>query len=345
MKNLCSANTAKNQGVQKELVSSFLSSVYLSEQSSVFRTQITELITKDSAKVIQLVNEQIKQFEQISNKKDYYRCAFFLKVLQDNIELFNGFNSWYSGWVFTLLDFLEKAKKYKNTVKAIVVDPNLPLGRYADLYASIPNFRTGTKSVSNKQITFDYLFDYRSSYSNDILTDSVFEKVQSFVFNFKDGKHSPILPIILAYHIYVKYGDLLKQGNVCLCIIPSSTAQRSQDRFRSLTREISTLLGIEDGYEYITRKVDRLDSREQIKSKIDVLQGVEFSKELAGKQVILLDDVLTMGTSVLKFNQHLKQVGVKSVQNIVLAKTYYHLGNKLPMAELVELNKGIFNLL
>ncbi|QQU02133.1 phosphoribosyltransferase [Myroides odoratus] len=345
MKNLCSANTAKNQGGQNKLVSNFLSSVYLSKHSNTLRTQIVEFISKDSAKVIQLVDEQIKQFEQISNEKDYYRCAFFLKVLQDNIELFKGFDSLYGAWVFTLIDYLEKAEKYKNTAQAIVVDPNLPLVKYADLGPSIPKFRTETKLVSGKQITFDYLFDYRSTYSNDILTDSVFEKVQSFVFDFKNGKHSPILPIILAYHIYVKYGALLKQGNVCLCIIPSSTAQRSQDRFRPLTREISKLLGIEDGYGYITRKVDRSDSREQTKSKIDVLQGVEFSKDLAGKQVILLDDVLTMGTSVLRFNEHLKQEGVKSVHNIVLAKTYYHKGNNLSMPQLIELNKGIFNLL
>ncbi|AJH14525.1 phosphoribosyltransferase [Myroides profundi] len=314
--------------------------IYLVGKSDLTQEKKIEFIKAEKDNIIKELHKCLREFGKIKTKYDYQLLSFYLQVLQDNIILFKDLE--YSNFVVDIVDKLNEGEKYSVESDMIEIDKSLPISKYKELCALVPDFRTH----QGDSCEFDYLFDYKSNYSEDVLVDPIFGKIQSeFVYDFKKGIRSIVLSLIIAYHLYRKYGELLKQGNVCICVIPSSTKPRCELRFQELINKVSYLLGIENGFELITRSTDRLDSREQCKKNIDVLEGVSFSSKLKGKTVILLDDVSTMGTSVSKFNDKLKEVGAHKVQSIVLAKTYYVRGNNLPMPELIELNKSIYNLL
>ncbi|MDM1350937.1 phosphoribosyltransferase [Myroides marinus] len=290
----------------------------------------------------------ISDVETINNPVVYYQVNYCYNLLQRYIGAFNHHTDAYNSISIELREKLISANAFKSTLSSstLTIDPKLPLSIYSDLCQRVPMARSYTKWVSGEKISLDYLFDYRSSYSMNILVDPIFKSVsEDFIYNFKEGEYSEMLPIILATHIYKKYKNVLDKGNVCLCVIPSSTKDRSNLRFKALIKKVSYLLSIENGFDLITRSKDRKDSREQNKHSIDVLDGVNFDAKLNGKTVILLDDVTTMGTSIQKFDQKLKQLGVNQAIDIVLAKTYYVIGTNLPMPELIKANKDLYNLL
>lgn len=289
----------------------------------------------------------ISDVESIDNPIVYNQVKYCYDLLQRYIAAFDHHTAAYNSISITLRKKLINASAFKSSLPStITIDSKLPLSIYPDLCQKIPVARSCTKLVSGEKISLDYLFDYRSNYSIDILTDPIFKAVsEDFIHNFKEGEYSDMLPIVLATHIYKKHKDILDKGNVCLCVIPSSTKDRNNFRFKALIKKVSYLLSIENGFDLITRSKDRKDSREQSKITIDVLDGVNFDAKLKGKTVILLDDVITMGTSIQKFEKKLMQIGTSKVINIVLAKTFYVKGVNLPMPELIKTNKDLYNLL
>ncbi|MDM1465383.1 phosphoribosyltransferase family protein [Myroides odoratimimus] len=304
------------------------------------------LVRKNAEQILKGVSVFL-DVDSINSSFVYNQVNYCYDLLQRYIAAFDHHTEAYNSISFALREQLDKASVFKSSLpSSITIDSKLPLSIYTDLCQKLPEVRNCTKWVSGEKISLDYLFDYGSYYTRDILTDPIFKTVsEGFIHKFKEGEYSDILPVVIATHIYKKYKTILEKNNVCLCVIPSSTKERNNLRFNALIQQVCYLLSIENGFDLITRSKDRKDSREQRKDEIDVLDGVSFDGKLKGKTVILLDDVTTIGTSILKFNKKLIEVGVNQVINIVLAKTYFGKGINLPMAELIKANKDLYDLL
>ena len=82
---------------------------------------------------------------------------------------------------------------------------------------------------------------------------------------------------------------------------------------------LSEWLGITDGFKAIWIEEDR----KQLKGKDkDILRNLQFTRRyIRGKNVVLLDDVLTTGESFRPLQRKMKQLGALSVIGVFLGKT------------------------
>ena len=172
-------------------------------------------------------------------------------------------------------------------------------------YSSIGGFRYG------------YCFDYYpvSRFPSVSYQD---QENRRSVWNFKDG----------AYSIGLKYlkdfidGNYTREEmkNLAVCVIPASTVSKNNLRFKTLCSKIAEELPIINGFDFISIAYDRNDSREHKSS--NTVANLNFSNSVYGKNVVLVDDVTTRGTSFLQVATLLKQKGALSVTGFFLGKTY-----------------------
>ena len=172
-------------------------------------------------------------------------------------------------------------------------------------YSSIGGFRYG------------YCFDYYpvSRFPSVSYQD---QENRRSVWNFKDG----------AYSIGLKYlkdfidGNYTREEmkNLAVCVIPASTVSKNNLRFKTLCSKIAEELPIINGFDFISIAYDRNDSREHKSS--NTVANLNFSNSVYGKNVVLVDDVTTRGTSFLQVATQLKQKGALSVTGFFLGKTY-----------------------
>ena len=103
--------------------------------------------------------------------------------------------------------------------------------------------------------------------------------------------------------------------------IPASTRERQRKRFPVVCYYLSEWLGITDGFKTIWIEEDREQLRGKGKDK-DILRNLQFTRRyIRGKNVVLLDDVLTTGESFRQLKRKMKQLGALSVIGVFLGKT------------------------
>lgn len=80
-------------------------------------------------------------------------------------------------------------------------------------------------------------------------------------------------------------------------------------------------LGIADGFKAIWIEEDREQLKGKGKDK-DILQNLQFTRRyIKGKNIVLLDDVLTTGESFRQLKRKMEQLGALSVAGVFLGKT------------------------
>ena len=83
---------------------------------------------------------------------------------------------------------------------------------------------------------------------------------------------------------------------------------------------LSEWLGITDGFKAIWIEEDREQLKGKGKDK-DILRNLQFTRRyIRGKNVVLLDDVLTTGESFRQLQRKMKQLGALSVIGVFLGK-------------------------
>ena len=164
-----------------------------------------------------------------------------------------------------------------------------------------------------------YLHDY---YPTRIEKTNTHQKrVSNLIFRFKEGGHcGELVARILALCLKHAGFNGTKEDTV-LIPIPASTMERQRKRFPVVCYYLSKWLGIADGFKAIWIEEDREQLKGKGKDK-DILQNLQFTRRyINGKNVVLLDDVLTTGESFRQLKRKMEQLGALSVAGVFLGKT------------------------
>jgi predicted amidophosphoribosyltransferase len=157
-------------------------------------------------------------------------------------------------------------------------------------------------------------------YPTKFTVDKEYQLNRKVVYEFKDGKKNDQVD-----KLFVTIIDILKNKNPMksywLCPIPASKIISNNNRYNNFCERISNSAGISNGFSMIKPIKDR----DQVhigaeRNYSEILESIQFSS-ISGKDIILIDDVITVGRSFKMISNHLYNLGAKSVYGILLAKT------------------------
>jgi hypothetical protein len=112
--------------------------------------------------------------------------------------------------------------------------------------------------------------------------------------------------------------DIRHENETLLVCIPASTEVKNQNRFRRPCSLISNSLMIDNGFNYIKITEDR----KAVHLGGSGANNLYFDRRIANyKNVIILDDILTSGSSFISLSNQIKSLGVNNIIGIFIGKT------------------------
>ena len=227
------------------------------------------------------------------------------------------------------LDWQNASKKGYKRASNYLID-------YFQVHVSMHEAILSTKSLSFLPLT-DVKFKIMSSegryewfaifnyypinrFSEDEL-DKIDIEARRHVFDFKDGKQSEYYSDLFASALINKFGREFLQKKTLL-VVPASNRQKSQIRFQLFIELLAKRIDAIDGFDFLKN-----NNREKTPFSVggnrneDLAKYILVSESLRDKDVIIIDDVRTSGSSSNQIYRILKNIGVVNVKFIYLAKT------------------------
>jgi predicted amidophosphoribosyltransferase len=167
----------------------------------------------------------------------------------------------------------------------------------------------------NYYYTMDYLPTRYQADSNEW-------EIRRAVWNFKDGNCSTSILIMLKRYVNRIIGSDSTDEYV-ICFIPASTRAKTLNRFADVAEELESRTGVEATLEAITKPIDSASGHLTGKSSNPTAGFLFHPEYFKGKKVILIDDVITRGTTFNDTAAKLSRYGAKSVTGLFVAKTVY----------------------
>ena len=134
------------------------------------------------------------------------------------------------------------------------------------------------------------------------------------VYHFKEGKDC------CGQHFARGFRILHPACELTVMFMPCSTEERYRERFASLSCFLLKFKGVCSGLDYILFTSDR--GCKHLAQKRDEGSNYIVSGDVKGKKVIICDDLLTTGHSLLTYAESLREAGAEVVGGIFLAKTF-----------------------
>lgn len=163
-----------------------------------------------------------------------------------------------------------------------------------------------------------YLHDYLPARFG--VKDRHKKQISNLIYRFKEGGYcgklvAKIISLCMAHIDYVR-----DEEQTVLIPIPAATQERHRKRFPVLCYHLSKWLNVQDGFSAIWIKYDRPESKGTKEKRI--LRNLDIKrKSVAGKHILLFDDVLTTGTSFRQLKRAMMKLGAKSVTGLFLGRT------------------------
>lgn len=148
------------------------------------------------------------------------------------------------------------------------------------------------------------------------------EAILRFKFNEKDYYHRCFTKLLVA-----KIQDYHKNNPFDICLsVPmhkERIKKRGYNQARLLSNDIALLLNIEEASDFFVRDVytqkQSLQKKELRKENLKASFKVLDKEKIALKKILLLDDIITTGSTVEACSKILKEAGAKSVHIAVIA--------------------------
>lgn len=109
-------------------------------------------------------------------------------------------------------------------------------------------------------------------------------------------------------------------SNVVLLCLPASTQEAYGARYKEFSDTLCNRMGLINGYEYIHYIEDGTPKHEGGDGK--PIYDIDYEK-LNNKEVIILDDVITRGYTILHFKSRLELMDINVIAGICIGKTFH----------------------
>lgn len=163
-----------------------------------------------------------------------------------------------------------------------------------------------------------YIHDYYPTRCKNIGVED--RKTSNLVFRFKEGQQAALVAKIFSLCIARMPFYKEKAANAVLIPIPAATRERNSARFARFCSLLSHRLKITDGFRATWIREDR----EQMKGThgLDKLSNLIFHPVyFQGRDVFLVDDIVSTGENFTQMKRRLMQLGANSVTGLFLGRT------------------------
>ena len=163
-----------------------------------------------------------------------------------------------------------------------------------------------------------YIHDYYPLRCKGIAVED--RKTSNLVFRFKEGQQAALVAKIFSLCIARMPFYKEKAANAVLIPIPAATRERNAARFARFCSLLSRRLKITDGFRATWIREDR----EQMKGThgLDKLSNLIFHPVyFQGRDVFLVDDIVSTGENFTQMKRRLMQLGANSVTGLFLGRT------------------------
>ena len=163
-----------------------------------------------------------------------------------------------------------------------------------------------------------YIHDYYPTRCKNIGVED--RKTSNLVFRFKEGQQAALVAKIFSLCIARMPFYKEKAANAVLIPIPAATRERNAARFARFCSLLSRRLKITDGFRATWIREDR----GQMKGThgLDKLSNLIFHPVyFQGRDVFLVDDIVSTGENFTQMKRRLMQLGANSVTGLFLGRT------------------------
>lgn len=189
---------------------------------------------------------------------------------------------------------------------------------YKELYFPYDNYFNGMVKIEDS-FCF-YIHDYVPVSQKSVATIEQ-RKTANMVFRFKEGFYIPFMVKVFTLAMERLRIITHHKENTILIPIPASTKERNINRFSRLLQAICGRLKIENGFDAVSILSDRPQLKGSCPS-VDKLSNLSFCmKRIKGKNVILMDDILTTGSGFTQMKHKMIELGAVAVTGVFLART------------------------
>ena len=163
-----------------------------------------------------------------------------------------------------------------------------------------------------------YIHDYYPvSKYNDCTAEQ--KKITNLIFRFKEGKSATLVAKL--FSLAVSRMPFFHEAKSPILIpIPASSRERHQQRFAKFNYYLAKHLNIPDGYKAVWINQDR-EQQKGIKGKNKTTNLTFKTEYIKGKDIFLVDDILTTGQSFIQIKRKLMKLGANNVVGLFLGKT------------------------
>jgi hypothetical protein len=146
-------------------------------------------------------------------------------------------------------------------------------------------------------------------------------EARKHVYDFKDGRNPDHYSKLFASALVNKFGSSFLSDKI-LIVVPASSKSKTEVRFKSFCSKMSLYTGMTNGYDMLTNNdVVRTAAHAGGNRNANLEQFLKISGSFAGKNILVIDDVRTSGSSSNKIHEILKSRNAASVTFCYLAKT------------------------
>jgi predicted amidophosphoribosyltransferase len=176
------------------------------------------------------------------------------------------------------------------------------------------------RQLSKKMVHFLKYFPVRIK---NVGEDAV--AARNLIWAFKDSRDDAYEKVaqMTADHLQEEFSEQV--SNMVFVCVPASTQEQNQSRYERFCERVSELTGIANGFTHVRVLSDRLAIHEHRHDKsVSRAQVIDFDAEyFNGKNVLVMDDVVTTGASYALFANQLETFGANVLGGFFLGRTSY----------------------